>query len=148
MTRTGWFILLVAGVIAGIIGVVILLRPTARTSSAESSIPSAEQKAYLPQIAIVSAKMSAARNYLGQTVFYLNAKVVNRGPRPVQRLDVQLEFHDVLDQVVLRDVAHAVRAGAVPLKSGETRAFVIAFEHLPAEWNQAPPVITPKLVAF
>jgi hypothetical protein len=78
----------------------------------------------------------------------LNAKVTNKGDRAVQRVDLQLEFHDVLDQVVLRDTVHPIRAGTSILNPGETRAFVVAFEHLPAEWNQAPPGMTPISVVF
>jgi hypothetical protein len=148
MSRTGWFILLAAAVVAAIVGLVILLRPAPRTLSDEASAPTSEQKAYLPQIAVSDAKMSAAQNYLGQTVFYLNAKATNKGSRPVQRLDLELEFHDVLDQVVLRETAHPIRSRANPLKPGETRAFAVAFEHLPAEWNQGPPAIAPKYVGF
>ena len=66
MRRTGWFILLAAAVVAVIVGLVILhFRPAPRTSSAEASTPTSEQKAYLPQIAVSDAKMSAAKNYLG-----------------------------------------------------------------------------------
>jgi len=148
MSRTGWFILLAAAVVAVIVGLVVLLRPAPRSSSDEASNPTSEQKAYLSQIAVSDAKMSAAQNYLGQTVFYLNAKAINKGSRSVQRLDLELEFHDVLDQVVLLERAHPIRSGANPLKPGETRAFVVAFEHLPAEWNQGPPAITPKYVEF
>jgi hypothetical protein len=148
MTRTGWFILLGIGIVAGIIGVILLLRPAARTSSAQFAPASSEQKGYLSQIAVSDAKMSAAQNYLGQTIFYLNAKLTNKGSRAVKGVDLQLEFHDVLDQVVLRDTAHPIRAGANPLKPSETRAFVIAFEHLPAEWNQAPPSMIPLSVVF
>jgi hypothetical protein len=97
---------------------------------------------------VTDAKMSEAENYLGQTIFYLNARITNRGSKAVRRIELELEFHDVLDQVVLRDMARPLRAGAGPLKPGETRAFVIAFEHLPAEWNQAPPAIMPKYVGF
>ena len=148
MTRTGWFVLLGVGIVAGIIGVILLLRPAARTSSAQPAPASSEQKAYLSQIAVSDAKMSAAQNYLGQSIFYLNAKLTNKGNRAVKRVDLQLEFHDVLDQVVLRDTAHAIRADANLLKPGETRAFVVAFEHLPAEWNQSPPSMTAVSVVF
>ena len=148
MNRIGWFTVLGGAVVAMVVGLMILLRPSPPSASHEPSSLTPEQKAYLTQISVADARMSAAENYLGQTVFYLNAKVTNKGPRAVQRLALQLEFHDVLNQVVLLETARPIRPAAPPLQPGETRPFVVAFEHLPAEWNQAPPVITPKYVGF
>src|SRR2546423_15215414 len=127
MSRTGWSTLMGGAVVAIVVGLMILLRPSPPAASPDFSSLTPEQKAYLAEISVSDARMSAAENYLGQTVFYLNAKVVNQGPRAVQRLDLQLEFHDVLDQVVLRDTARPLRPGASPLKPAETRPFVIAF---------------------
>jgi hypothetical protein len=141
--------MLVGGIIvAAVVALAILIRPAQRTPSAEPPPLTSDQKAYLGQIEVSDASMSAAENYLGQTVFYLNAKLTNKGSKVVRRLDLELEFHDVLDQVVLRDAAHPLRSGSTPLKPGETRAFVVAFERLPSEWNQAPPHITPAYVGF
>ncbi len=109
---------------------------------------SQEEKAYLSEIAFSGARMSAAQNYLGGTVTYLDAKVTNQGARAVRNLDIQMEFHDLLNQVVLRDTAHPVTPRTASLKPGETRPFQVTFEHMPADWNQAPPSITPTQVKF
>jgi hypothetical protein len=41
-----------------------------------------------------------------------------------------------------------VSARTPPLKPGETRAFRVTFEHIPADWNQAAPTITPVYLEF
>ena len=107
-----------------------------------------EAKAYLAEIEVSGARMSAAKNFLGGTVVYLDAQVTNRGPKTVRRLDLQLEFVDTLGQVVLRDVIHPVSARTAPLAPSETRALHVAFDHMPIDWNQAPPTITPRYVSF
>jgi hypothetical protein len=108
----------------------------------------AEEKAYLSSIEISDPRMSAADNFLGDTVTYLDAKVMNKGMRGVQRLDLRLEFLDTLNQVVLREVAHPVTRRTAPLKAGEAREFRVSFEHMPADWNQAPPRVTPIHAQF
>ena len=39
---------------------------------------------------------------------YLDAQVTNKGTKTVRRLDVDLTFVDMLNQVVLRETAHPV----------------------------------------
>lgn len=122
-----------------------------RSGSANPAPPPAmtgDAQAYLRQIEITGARMSAAKNFLGDTVTYLDARATNRGTKAVQRVDLQLEFFDMLNQVVLRDAAHPISPPTPPLRPGETRAFRVSFEHMPADWNQAPPVITVKYVGF
>src|SRR5439155_1459537 len=63
-------------------------------------------------------------------------------------LDLQLEFVDMLNQVVLRETAHAITSRTPPLKPGEKRAFRVSFDHMPAYWSQAPPAITVKYLGF
>ena len=109
---------------------------------------SAEAKAYLGQISVTDVHMSAADTPLGNTLTYLDARVVNQGARTVTRLDLQLEFFDALNQVVLRQTNHVVTPDAAPFKAAETRNIHLTFEHMPAEWNQAPPAITPVYLSF
>ena len=50
--------------------------------------------------------------------------------------------------MVLRQTAHPVTNHTPGLKPGEVRNLHITFDHMPAEWNQAPPAFTPVYVSF
>src|SRR3989442_8234005 len=137
-----------AGALALVVGLYTLVQRNASRLAEIKPALTEEQKTYLPNIVVSDARVSAARNLVGDRVIYLDAQVTNRGRTTVGRLDLELEFHDVLGQVVLRETAHPVRARSAPLKPGETRAFQLAFEHLPADWNQISPPITASYVSF
>ena len=111
-------------------------------------LPDAEQKAQMAALEFSDLQMSAANNFLGNTVTYLDGRVTNKGTRPVRRLDVELNFVDTLHQVVLRETARPLTTRGAPLAPGETRAFQVSFEHMPEDWNQAVPSITPVYVEF
>jgi hypothetical protein len=111
-------------------------------------MPTEEQKAYFRQLEFTDLHMSAAQNFLGDSVTYLDARVKNAGTKTVRRLDLDLTFVDMLSQVILRERAHPVSERAPPLKPGESRAFRVTFEHIPADWNQAAPTMTPVYVQF
>lgn len=142
------YILVAAAVVAVIVAVLVLLARTGSRPSPTEARLSAEQKAYLPQIVITDARMSAAENFLGHTVTYLDAQVTNKGGKEVRQLELELVFVDTLNQVVLRETARPITPRSAPLKPGQTRSFQVSFEHMPLEWNQAPPTITPTSVQF
>jgi hypothetical protein len=142
-------ILIVAAVLAAFLAIFVLVErrgPAPRANAAASL--TAEEKAYFPLLEFSDARVSAAQNFLGDTVTYLDARVTNKGTKVVRRLDVQLEFVDTLDQVVLRETAHPINARTPPLQPGQSRDFRVTFEHLPIDWNQAVPRMTPTLVQF
>jgi len=146
-------IMLCVGVLlAALVAALVLLRrpPSSGTASTRSAgqVPSSEQKAYFGSLEFGDLHMSAAENFLGNTVTYLDGRVRNQGTKTVRGLDVELNFVDTLNQVVLRETAHLITNRAVPLKPGEARAFRVTFEHMPVDWNQAPPTITPVYVEF
>jgi len=148
---TIYIILLVAVVILALTAAVVLVwhsHVAAELSANASIIPTEEQKAYFPQIEITDAHMSAAENFLGASVTYLDAHVRNRGTKTVRRLDLELTFIDMLNQVVLRERAQPVTRRSLPLKPGESRAFRVSFEHMPPDWNQAAPTMTPVYLQF
>ena len=140
--------LLGVGVLAGIFW---LGRP-----GSESSLPpvparlpplSGETAAYVSQIEISAPDLSRWQNYLGQTITYLDSSLANHGSRTIVVLELSIEFHDGYQQVVLRETVRPIgapqptpanRRGA-PLPPGQTRAFRASFEHIPADWNGAPP---------
>ena len=145
-------ILCVAVLLAALVAWFVVERRAPLPGAASGSVPppalNADQAARLPWLEFTGLQMSAAQNFLGNTVIYLDARVTNQGTKTIRRLDVQLEFVDTLHQVVLRETAHALSARSAPLAPGETRAFQVSFEHLPEDWNQAPPTITPTHVEY
>ena len=142
------YILIAAGVLVVLVAGAIFLTRRAPSGALSGPVLSEEQKAYLGQIEVTDAKMSAAENFLGHTVTYLDAVVVNKGSSAVKGVELELVFFDALYQVVLRESAHPVTARTPPLKSGETRPFQVPFEHMPMDWNQGPPRIRPVSVEF
>jgi len=136
-------ILIVSVILAGLVAIMVLHQHQAATRPAlvVASRPplTAEQRAYLTSLAFAEFHMSAAANFLGDTVTYLDGSVTNQGAKSVRNLDVELNFVDSLNQVVLRETAHPLATRAAPLQPGETYAFRVTFEHMPVDWNQAPP---------
>jgi hypothetical protein len=142
-----WILVALGAMAALVTGWVLLRSPGAFPESAGGPL-SAEEAAYLSQISVTEARMSAARNYLGDTIIFLDAKVTNRGSRSVRDVQLQLEYVDTLGQVVLRDFTHAVTTRMPPLEAGKTRDFRVSYDHMPADWNQAPPKVTVLRVSF
>jgi hypothetical protein len=145
---TGVLIAAVAVILGIILGAAVWLAHTRSTRSQLPVAPTAEERSYLQHIVISDAQVSAATNFLGDMVTYVDAKVTNTGKKPVRELDIRLEFSDMLNQVVLREMTHPITPRMPPLAPGETRPFRVTFERMPAEWNQAPPAITPVALRF
>jgi NADH dehydrogenase/NADH:ubiquinone oxidoreductase subunit G len=116
------------------------------SSAATRPALTADQKAYLASLSFADLRMSAAVNFLGSTVTYLDGTVTNQGTKPVRRLVVELNFVDPFNQVVLRETAHPLAGHS--LQPGEIQAFRVTFDHMPAEWNQGPPAVKPVYVEF
>jgi hypothetical protein len=145
-------ILVVSVILAGLVAILVLHQHQAVTRSAVVSATrpplSAEQKAYLGSFAFADFHMSAADNFLNDTVTYLDGTVINKGSKPVRSLEVELNFVDVLNQVVLRETAHPLSDRTTALQPGETYAFRVTFEHMPMDWNQAAPTARAVYVEF
>jgi hypothetical protein len=110
--------------------------PTKQTAKA----PSEDSPQYAANISFSGLHLSAEENFLGQQLTYLDGEVKNAGQRTVTQLRVRLSFHDLYNEVVLRE-DHDVLSGSQPLAAGQTRAFQIRFDQVPASWNQAVPEI-------
>ena len=136
-------ILVVSIILAALVAVLVThqhevaTRPAA-VAAARAPL-TADQKANLSTLTFGDFHMSAAANFLGHTQTYLDGSVSNPGTKPVHNLEVELNFVDTLNQVVLRETAHPLADHPGPLQPGETHAFRVTFEHMPMDWNQAPP---------
>ena len=148
MNRSVAVWILAAALVIAAVGAVFSFLHRSATTSGKATALTAEEKAYISKIRVTDAKMSVARNYLGDSIYILDAQITNSGPRAVQGVDLKLEYVDMLGQVVLRDDAHPIKSHELPLQPGKTRAFQVSYDHMPADWNQAPPTVTVKRVSF
>jgi len=128
-------------VLIGVIYVVGRLTP-APAKVVEQPLPmgSAEQ-AYAQNIQFLEPKVARAANFLNQEVTFVFGTVLNNGPGAIRQIEITLEFHDVFNQVVLRDKQRLFSPTAVPLAPNDRRDFQLGYETLPAQWNQAYPTI-------
>jgi len=99
------------------------------------------EQAYAQNVQFLEPKVARAANFLNQEVTFVFGTVLNNGPRAVRQIEITLEFHDVFNQVVLRDKLRLFSPTAVPLAPNDRRDFQLSYETLPAQWNQAYPTI-------
>jgi len=136
----------VFGVVLVVIVVVIaslLLRTDARIANAPDP--------YAANIKFSDLKMSAAENFVGSTVTYLDGTVTNAGDKTVSRAMVNVSFKDSLGQVVQADdvplrilqtsgpYPEALDLNAAPLLPSQGKPFRLTFEHVTADWNHEYP---------
>ncbi len=135
-------------VLAALLGALALVRQSESTPRPSRPTVSEEQKAYLSQVVAFDARMSGADNFLGDTVYYLDGRVANKGGKVVRGLELELKFIDLLNQVVLQEKIHPINGRTPPLKPGEIRAFRVTFDRMPADWNRSAPAMMPTSVNF
>ncbi len=137
---------IVFGVVLVVIVVVIaslLLRTDAKIANAPHP--------YAANIKFSDMKMSAAENFVGSTVTYLDGTVTNTGDKTVTRALVNVSFKDSLGQIVQSDdvplrilqtsgpYPEAVDLNVAPLAPSQSKPFRLTFEHVTADWNHEYP---------
>lgn len=137
---------IVFGVVLVVIVVVIaslLLRTDSRLVNAPDP--------YAANIKFSDLKMSAAENFVGSTVTYLDGTVTNAADKTVSRALVNVSFKDSLGQIVQGDdvplrilqtsgpYPEALDLNAAPLLAGQGKPFRLTFEHVAADWNHEYP---------
>src|SRR3982074_3155873 len=118
----------VAGVLLILVGFSFLPRQRPSTSVAtEQPLPFGEaEQAYAANIHFSNPQMSRAANLLNQEVTFIVGTVENSGTRMVRQIEVTMEFHDLINQVVLRDSTRLLPPGA-RLGPGQHQDFQINF---------------------
>jgi len=118
-------------------GVILLTRGHGSGAAAEPPLPMGPaEQAYTANIHFSDLHMTRASNMLNQELTYLNGVLSNDGPRAIRRMEITIEFHNQLRQVILRETRRIPGAYAAPLAPGEHREFEFIFEHIPVEWEQ------------
>jgi hypothetical protein len=137
--------LAVGGVIAIMLGLAYLLREPAK--------PIKTVPPYAANLKFSDFKMSAAENFIGATVSYMDGNVTNAGDKTVTHAAMEVIFKDELGQLVqqeevplrvLRDSGpypEAVDLSVSPLAPGQTQPFRLTFDRISAQWNRQYPEI-------
>jgi hypothetical protein len=107
---------------------------------------------YAEYLLISDLKLSAATNFVGVSVSYLDGKIANAGNKAVTGVTVETVFRNSMGQIVQREklplmLYHTGLAGfpdvaplsAAPLTPNQPRDFRLTFEHISADWDQGYP---------
>jgi hypothetical protein len=108
---------------------------------------------YAANLKLSDFKMSAAENFVGATVSYVDGTVTNSGSKTVTRVMVEVQFKDDLGQLTQREdipmqvlktdgpYPEAVDFKVSPLGPGQSEAFRLTFESISAQWNHQYPEV-------
>ncbi|MGO8984405.1 MAG: DUF2393 family protein [Terriglobales bacterium] len=137
--------ILIGIVIVGIVVGVLLL--ILRSEQPKPAAP----PAYAAYLKFSDLKTSAAQNFVGATVNYLDGSITNTGTQTVTHAVVQVTFKDEMGQTTQREELplHVLRTGGPydeavdlsqsPLAPGQSKPFRLTFENISAQWNHAYP---------
>ncbi len=142
--RTPFIIGLVAVIV--VVGSIALL--TRRTGQKAQPVDP-----YVSRLQITNAKVSAAENYVGGTVTYLDADITNTGGKTLVSADMNLVFKNTMNEIVQKETLplhvlvenqmggypDLVDMSRSPLTPGHTKSVRMTLEHISTDWDQAPP---------
>jgi hypothetical protein len=94
--------------------------------------------AYAKQVRFSNPQMSRAANLLNQEVTFIVGTLENSGARTIRGIEVTVEFHDLINQVILRDVRRLLPNG-VQVGPRQKQDFQMNFDHVPNDWNRQYP---------
>jgi hypothetical protein len=140
-------------IIIGAVAVVIAIALAAAFLLKEPPKKVIPPSIYIPQLKLSDFKMSAAENFVGSTVSYIDGTVTNTGNKTVTAVQVEVTFKDSTGQVAqleplpLRVVRsngaylEPVDLNVAPLAPGQQQPFRLTFDRISAQWNHEYPDI-------
>jgi hypothetical protein len=108
---------------------------------------------YAANLKLSDLRMSAAQNFVGATVSYVDGIVTNAGDKTVTRVVVEVNFKDEMGQLTQQEelpfqilrtsgpYPEAVAFSTSPLGPGQSEPFRLTFESISAQWNRQNPDI-------
>jgi hypothetical protein len=141
-----WIIAIAVVAVMAVMGVIALLL---RSGPKNSSGP----PPYAANLKLSDLKMSAAENFVGATVSYVDGTVTNAGDKTVTHALVEVKFRDDIGQLAQREemplkvlktggpYPEAVDFSVSPLAPGQSQPFRLTFETISAQWNHQYPDI-------
>lgn len=148
-SETPW-VPIIAGAAIMVLAVVLLVVFSRSEPAAQGGVDP-----YAAKLTISDLSMSAAQNFVGGTVNYLEGKITNQGEKTVVGASLEVTFHNSLGQVVQQDTmpvralaSHSVTGTPemfdlklAPLAAGKTMDFRLTFEHISGDWNHEYPLL-------
>ncbi len=131
-------------IVAVVVGILVMVLRSEQPKPAEPS-------PYAANLKFSDLKASAAQNFAGATVSYLDGTITNTGNQTVIHAVVQVTFKDDMGQIAQKEELpiHVLRSGGPydeavdfnmsPLLPGQTKPFRLTFENISAQWNHAYP---------
>jgi hypothetical protein len=138
-------VIAVVAVIVVAVGAALLLRTPQKQASGPPS--------YAASLKLSDFKMSAAQNFVGATVSYVDGTITNGGDKTVTHAVVAVNFKDDMGQIAQREeipmqvlktdgpYPEAVDFSVSPLAPGQSKPFRLTFESISAQWNHQYPDI-------
>jgi len=108
---------------------------------------------YAASLKLSDFKMSAAENFVGATVSYVDGTITNTGNKTVTHVTVEVLFKDEMGQLAQREdipmqslktdgpYPEAVDFSVAPLAPRQSTTFRLTFESISAQWNHQYPDI-------
>ncbi len=111
-----------------------------------------EAKQYLNNLVLNNVRMQASESLVNQRVVEILGDIANKGNRTVKLAEVTCVFHDYSGREITREreaIVGGTSSGAPgALAPGASKAFRLAFDDLPEEWNQALPGLVIAQIQF
>ncbi len=133
--------IIIVGIVVGILALIF------RAEEKKIAAP----PAYAANLKFSDLKTSAAQNFVGATVSYIDGVITNTGDKTVIHAVVQVTFKDDMGQTVQREELplrvlrtggpydEAVDFNLSPLAPSQSKPFRLTFENISAQWNHAYP---------
>jgi hypothetical protein len=142
-SRTPLAMLAGVGVVLLLLGGFYLL-----TRGGSSANPAVEQplpfgdaeSAYAQQIHFSNPQMSRAANLLNQEVTFIVGTLENSGERTIRQIEVTVGFHDLINQVILRETHRLLPVG-LQVGPGKRQDFQMNFDRVPNDWDRRYPAL-------
>ena len=129
-----------------VVGVIVLFSRGGRKSETQPN-------PYASNLKLSDMKLSAAENYVGGTVTYLDVNITNTGDKKLLGAQIYAVFKNSMDQVVQKETLplhvlvenqmggypDLVDLSRDPIGPGQTKTVRMTLEHISDDWDRSAP---------
>ena len=139
---------LIIGAVVVLLGLGAVFYLVSQRQGEEVPVLTAEAKAYLPNLDLAGVEMAASDTFLEQTLVEITGNIKNLGSRTVSLVQIYCVFRDVNGIEIARELRVIAGPRTGSLSPQEEQAFRLAFDNLPADWNQVVPNLFVAQIEF